>query len=73
MIIPSLFVTLKDNTLVEMRSVQVKKAQAFLDHLIIAHNESYQNLNRDGEHFRKMPLEDEKKLLQGLQDSPLFL
>lgn len=45
------------------------EAQLLLDHLRISHRESYQNLNRDGQYWDKVTLEEEEKILTNLENA----
>lgn len=70
MIVPSKIVTLKDSSQIELRSVRADEADLMLEHLIIAHAESYRNLNRDAEFWKSFSVEEEAKLLQNMASSP---
>lgn len=69
MIIPPLEVSLKSGLKVTLRSVPPSEAQLLLDHLRISHRESYRNLNRPSEFWDKMSVEEEEKILRGMEES----
>jgi RimJ/RimL family protein N-acetyltransferase len=69
MIVPSKTIQLKDATSLELRSVRPDESKKMLEHLIITHGESYRNVNRDAEAWKKVSVEDEQKVLQSFQDS----
>lgn len=70
MIIAAKEVILKNNLIVELRSVRPAEARVLLEHLRISHRESYRNLNRPGEYWDKMTIEDEEKILSNLENNP---
>lgn len=70
MIVASKLVTLKDSSVIELRSVRADEAQKMLDHLIISHGESYRNLNRDADFWKQFSPVEEAKLLQNMEASP---
>ncbi len=65
--IPSKEVVLKNGLVVNLRSASEKDAEIFLEHLIIAHNESYRNLNSSGRYWEKVTVSEEEKILNNLE------
>lgn len=62
-------IKLKNGREVELRSPRPSEAQKFLDHLVITHEESYKNLDRLPESWKKMSVEDEKKIIEVFEAS----
>jgi RimJ/RimL family protein N-acetyltransferase len=69
MIINERSIKLQDGRELTLKSVQATHAKMFLDHLIITATESYRNLNRGPEFWKKMSVEDEEKLLTNIEKS----
>ncbi len=69
MIVAPIEITVKNGKKLTLKSVRPSDAQLMLDHLIISHAESYQNLNRDGNYWKKVTLEEEEKILTNLEDA----
>lgn len=69
MIVAPTEITLKNGNNLTLRSVRPSEAQLLLNHLIISHNESYQNLNRDGNYWGKVTLEEEEKILTNIENA----
>jgi RimJ/RimL family protein N-acetyltransferase len=63
-------VTLKNGTLVTLRSAGQADAGKMLEHLRITHSESYRNLNQSAEHWHKVTVGDEEKVLAEFERSP---
>lgn len=69
MIVAPFEITVKNGKNLTLKSVRPADAQLMLDHLIISHGESYQNLNRDGNYWKKVTVEEEEKILTNLEKS----
>lgn len=63
-------ITLKNQIEVQLRSPNPSEAQLFLDHLYRSFSESYRNMNRSPEHWKKMSVKEEQKILQNFADAP---
>lgn len=73
MIVAPEIVTLKDRRQITLRSATPADAGNFLEHLVIAHTESYRNINHTGEHWKNFPLAEEQKILAACEESPYRL
>jgi RimJ/RimL family protein N-acetyltransferase len=62
-------ISLKNGKKIILRSVTPDDSQNMLNHLRKAHNESYQNMNNSGEHWKKVSVEEEYKILSDFEVS----
>jgi RimJ/RimL family protein N-acetyltransferase len=69
MIVAPFEILLKNGKKLILKSVKPAEAQLLLDHLRISHRESYQNLNRDGQYWEKVTLEEEEKILTNIENA----
>jgi RimJ/RimL family protein N-acetyltransferase len=69
--IPPKDVVLQNGLKLSLRSVRPAEAAVYLEHLKVAHHESYRNLNRDRSYWEGVKLEDEEALLLKIENSPL--
>lgn len=70
MIIESKEIILKNQKNIILKSVRPCESQDMLNHLRISHRESYRNLNRSGDYWDKVTLEEEEKILTNLENNP---
>lgn len=61
--VPEQEVTLKNSKIVTLRSAVPEDAEKLLQHLVIAHTESYRNVNNSGEFWKRITVPEETKIL----------
>lgn len=69
MIIPEKLITTKTGKTLVLKSVLASHSARMLEHLIIAHDESYRNLNRSGDYWRTVSVTDEEAILTRFEAS----
>lgn len=68
MIIPEKQVTLKNGSVVILKSPLPEEAQLLLDHLTRVFKNNYRNFNRPADYWEKLPLEKEVQILKDLAE-----
>jgi RimJ/RimL family protein N-acetyltransferase len=63
-------IVLKNGREIILRSASPLDAENMLRHLKITHTESYKNLNQSAEHWNKVSVSEEEKVLAGFESSP---
>ncbi len=70
MIIEPKEIVLKNQTKLILRSVKPEEAAGMLEHLVLTHGQSYQNLNRTVDFWKTLPIAEEEKILTVMEKSP---